>query len=48
VTKQHAGLRRLAEAVEQLYTDGRTTSLSDAEVEALAVEVLATRAGTAR
>jgi isopropylmalate/homocitrate/citramalate synthase len=48
VTKQHAGLRRLAEAVEQLYTDGRTTSLSDAEVEALAVEALATRAGTVR
>jgi hypothetical protein len=42
VSKQDAGLRRLAEAVEQLYADGRTTSLSDAEVEALAVETLVT------
>jgi isopropylmalate/homocitrate/citramalate synthase len=48
VSKQDAGLRRLAEAVEQLYADGRTTSLSDAEVEALAVETLVTGSAAPR
>jgi isopropylmalate/homocitrate/citramalate synthase len=48
VSKQDAGLRRLAEAVEQMYADGRTTSLSDAEVEALAVETLVTGSAAPR
>jgi hypothetical protein len=34
--------------VEQLYADGRTTSLSDAEVEALAVETLVTGSAAPR
>jgi isopropylmalate/homocitrate/citramalate synthase len=48
VSKQDAGLRRLADAVERLYADGRTTSLSDAEVGALALEILETRSGASR